>query len=178
MQWVYDDGGRSRYYKGSAGDCVTRAIAIATEQDYKQVYLELARMNKRRTGKRSARDGVSREDIKAYMAGLGWVWVPCMGIGTGCQVHMREDELPSGRIVCSLSRHIAAVVDGVLHDTYDSSRCGTRCVYGYWVKPKGRRGKDELASRVDGLVAAYQDGLISVDEFCRNIGRVYYKGRG
>lgn len=32
------------------------------------------------------------------------------------------------------SKHLAAVVDGVLHDTYDCTREGTRCVYGYYVK--------------------------------------------
>lgn len=31
---------------------------------------------------------------------------------------------------------IAAVVDGVLHDTFDCSRGGTRCVYGYYAAQK------------------------------------------
>lgn len=38
MDFVYNDGGRSKYFKGNAGDCVTRAIAIATGFDYKEVY--------------------------------------------------------------------------------------------------------------------------------------------
>lgn len=37
MDFVYNDGGRSRYFKAkSVGDCVTRAIAIATRTDYKE----------------------------------------------------------------------------------------------------------------------------------------------
>ena len=24
------------------------------------------------------------------------------------------------------------MIDGVIHDTYDPTRGGTRCVYGYW----------------------------------------------
>jgi len=28
------------------------------------------------------------------------------------------------------------VIDGVLHDTHDCSRDGTRCVYGYWLYSK------------------------------------------
>jgi hypothetical protein len=55
-----------------------------------------------------------------------------MGIGTGCTVHLRDGELPSGRLVVSVSRHEVAVIDGVMHDTHDPSRDGTRCVYGYW----------------------------------------------
>ena len=31
-----------------------------------------------------------------------------------------------------LSRHACAVMDGVIHDTYEDARDGTRCVYGYW----------------------------------------------
>ena len=68
------------------------------------------------------------------MKHLGWKWIPTMTIGSGCKVHLREDELPKGRIVCSLSKHETAVIDGVLNDTYDCSRDGTRCVYGYFIK--------------------------------------------
>ena len=55
-----------------------------------------------------------------------------MLIGTGCRVHLRRDELPTGRLVVALSGHMAAVIDGVLNDTHDCSRAGTRCVYGYY----------------------------------------------
>ena len=37
--WAYDDGGRAAAgFKGEAGDCVTRAIAIATGRPYREVY--------------------------------------------------------------------------------------------------------------------------------------------
>ena len=49
--------------------------------------------------------------------------------------HLKKDELPSGTLIVSCSKHITVVKDGVLHDTYDCSRRGTRCVYGYWTKP-------------------------------------------
>ena len=142
MQWVYDDGGRSEYYKGKdAGDCVCRAVAIATGLDYKRVYddiNELAkseRTGKRKRGKSSARNGVYKDTIRKLMTMYGWKWVPTMKVGQGCKVHLREDELPSGRLVVSVSRHLTAVIDGICHDTYDPSRDGTRCVYGYFVKP-------------------------------------------
>lgn len=28
--------------------------------------------------------------------------------------------------------HYTAVIDGIIHDTHDCSRDGSRCVYGYW----------------------------------------------
>jgi hypothetical protein len=55
-----------------------------------------------------------------------------MQIGSGCKVHLRDGELPTGRLVVFVSKHYTAVIDGVIHDTYDPSRAGTRCVYGYF----------------------------------------------
>jgi hypothetical protein len=134
---VCDDGGRSAAgYRGVAGDCACRAAAIATGLPYQEVYHgidRLARSERPRGGRRSsAREGVKGPTFRRYMESIGWLWAPTMGIGTGCRVHLREDELPGGRLVLSLSRHYTAVIDGVLHDTYDCSREGTRCVYGYW----------------------------------------------
>lgn len=152
MEWVYDDGGRCEYFKAEkVGDCVCRAIATATGKSYKEVYDDLNRLAKqehakkgkdgrRRRAKSSARDGVyTRTAKKLLEQEYGWEWHPTMGIGTGCKVHVREEELPYGRLVLNLSRHFTAVIDGVLHDTYDCSRDGTRCVYGYWTEPVTNR---------------------------------------
>jgi hypothetical protein len=57
-----------------------------------------------------------------------------MGIGTGCKVHLRDGELPMGRLIVKVSKHVVAVIDGVINDTHDPSRNGTRCVYGYYTK--------------------------------------------
>lgn len=139
--WVYDDGGREAAgFKGTAGDCVCRAISIATEKPYREVYdlinqyAKREHRGKRKKGISSAREGVYKDTIRKVMEHYGWTWVPCMTIGSGCKVHLREDELPGGRIICSLSKHCTAVIDGVIHDTYDPSREGTRCVYGYFRK--------------------------------------------
>jgi hypothetical protein len=140
-----DDGGRrAAGYKGKAGDCVVRAIAIATEKPYQQIYdLVNGAALQERTGKRkrgisNARTGVYKVSIKRIMKQLGWVWTPTMQIGSGCTVHLRADELPQGRLVVSVSKHLTAVIDGVIHDTHDCSRRGTRCVYGYWQPPAVR----------------------------------------
>ena len=139
MQFNYNDGGRSKYFKGTTGDCVVRAICNATGKDYKEVYdaiNELAkneRTSKRKRGKSNARTGVYKATIKRYIEGvLGWVWHPTMQIGQGCKVHLTAEELPKGNIIVSLSLHLTCVKDGILNDTYDCSRGGTRCVYGYW----------------------------------------------
>jgi hypothetical protein len=144
MQFIYDDGGRAAAgYKGEARDCVVRAIAVATGTPYQTVYDAINGEAKRerlcrQTGKKSsARTGVFKPTIRAYLASLGWRWTPTMHLGQGCKVHLRTEELPSGRLIVSVSRHLVAVIDGVIRDTHDCSRSGLRCVYGYYTKPKG-----------------------------------------
>jgi hypothetical protein len=150
MKFITDDGGREAAgYKGDTGDCVTRAIAIATEFPYKRVYKDLhrrARSNRAYMAKLelkyganaknhvSPRSGVERKIYEPYLFDLGWTWTPTMAIGSGCQVHLRDGELPMGRLIVAVSRHVCAVINGVIHDTYDPSRDGNRCVYGYYTK--------------------------------------------
>jgi hypothetical protein len=47
-------------------------------------------------------------------------------------VHLRAEELPGGRLIVKVSKHVVAVIDGVINDSHDPSRGGTRCVYGYY----------------------------------------------
>ena len=147
VEFNFNDGGRAEAgYKGRTGNCVTRAIAIAAQLPYQQVYDRLAegnatqrvtkRMNKTRRNVKTASRGIStkRKWFKDYMAELGFKFVATMGIGTGCRVHLKADELPKGRLICNVSRHYTAVIDGVINDTYDCSRNETRGVYGYLIK--------------------------------------------
>lgn len=143
MQYQYNDGGRAAAgFRGSAGDCVTRAIAIATGIAYKDVYMLVNQNSAQETVKArqrcrsSARTGVYKDTTRKVLHGLGWTWTPTMGIGQGCSTHLRQDELPTGRLIVKLSRHLVAVIDGTIHDTFDPSRQGSRCVYGYWTKPE------------------------------------------
>jgi hypothetical protein len=141
ITFVLNDGGRAEAgYKGMAGDCVTRAIAIATGLPYQQVYDDLKamaaeeRITKRRQKRSSVRNGVHKETSRRYLESLGWVFTPTMSIGSGCRVHLKASELPSGRLIVKVTRHLTAVINGVIHDTHDPSREGTRCVYGYFTK--------------------------------------------
>ena len=154
MKFIHDDGGRAAAgFRGATGDCATRAIAIASGRPYAEVYDALNDLAKRerpssRRRRSSARTGVHRATFDRYLRSLGAVWTPTMQIGSGCTVHLRDGELPPGRLIVRLAKHWAAVIDGVLHDTHDSSagydlveyregysnipRHVYRCVYGYW----------------------------------------------
>jgi|SRR5882672_7197170 len=139
MRFEYNDGGRKAAgYRGKTGDCVCRSIAIATKMPYTYVYMLLnehtqeQRITKRQPKRGSARTGIYKTTIKRIMEMLGWKWTPTMQIGSGCKVHLRDGELPFGRLVVSVSKHMTTVIDGVIYDTHDPSRHGTRCVYGFW----------------------------------------------
>ena len=119
-------------------DCATRAIAIATGRSYEEIYRELAAEAAAAADARRRnhpRTGLRKDTVKEYLRRIGWQWTPTMHIGTGCTVHLREGELPAGRLIVAVSKHLCAVIDGVIHDTHDCSRSGRRCVYGYWTCP-------------------------------------------
>ncbi len=148
LQFQFNDGGRSAAgFKGGAGDCVVRSIAIAANLPYLRVYEDLRcanelyaqlrndRLSKRLNAKGSSpRNGNHRNVFHDYILGLGFRWVPTMKIGAGCQVHLRSNELPLGILIVKVSKHLTAVINGVILDTHDPSRAGTRCVYGYYIK--------------------------------------------
>ena len=144
----YHDGGRQAAgFKGGAGDCVVRSIAIAAKIPYLQVYEALQQANARyaanwdnkvsrylaRRGS-SPRNGNHRNVFHDYILNLGFEWVPTMKVGAGCQVHLRPDELPDGVLIVKVSKHLTTVIDGVIYDTHNPSRGGSRCVYGYYLK--------------------------------------------
>lgn len=91
-----NDGGRAAAgYSGTTGDCVTRAIAIATGKPYQEIYDALndlaknERRGRRRGGARgkgisSARGGVYRQTYDRYLKSMGRVFTPTMEIGTRC----------------------------------------------------------------------------------------------
>jgi hypothetical protein len=138
LSWVLDDGGRAAAgRRGNAGDCVARAVAIASGLPYLEVYEALrreCRRERRGAGRSSPRWGIHRRTYERYVVGaLGATWTPTMGIGTGCTHHLRHGEVPArGRLVVVLARHLAAVINGVVRDTHDPGHGGTRCVYGWY----------------------------------------------
>ena len=89
LGFQFDDGGRSASgFQGGAGDCVVRAIAIAANLPYTQVYEDLgaanfayAELRNDRLAKRlhqsgpSPRNGNHRKVFHDYIIGLGFLLV-------------------------------------------------------------------------------------------------------
>jgi hypothetical protein len=143
--WIYDDGGRADAgYRGKTGDCGVRAIAIATGLPYQEVYWAInefakkERLTRRHPKRSNSRTGIHPKTMHRFFESIGWQWTPTMTIGSGTTVHLTAGELPAGRLVVRCSKHYTAMIDGLIHDTYDPSRDGTRAVYGYWSKGAGK----------------------------------------
>jgi hypothetical protein len=151
MNFQFNDGGRKQSgYKGSAGDCVTRAIAIVTGKTYSEVYdrmfIEIKKFaaTKRSSAVKRAgrgggragttpRNGISKKVYHKYLLEeIGMNWTPTMFIGQGCKVHLIENELPSGKLIVQCAKHLTTVIDGVINDTWN---CSGKCVYGYYFFP-------------------------------------------
>jgi hypothetical protein len=115
---------------------------VAAGLSYREVYdgINLMARDERPRGDRrrsDARIGVHKATLDRFLAARGWSWAPTMAIGSGCQIHLCPEELPPGRLIVRVSKHITAVIDGVIRDTHDPSRNGTRCVYGFWYPEVG-----------------------------------------
>ena len=120
--YVYDDGGRSEAgYKGAAGDCVARAMAIMLEEPdgsrpYRYCYRTLAQGNADAGGTRSARNGVMTKIYsKIFEAhGLTKVKLPKGPRPTYTEAYERY-----GNCLVKTTKHVCAIINGQLHDTFD-----------------------------------------------------------
>ena len=162
-RFVRDDGGRRRSGGGGGtGDCVVRAIAIATRRPYREVHDALtvatvrhvaagrsafARWARRMRGVRfvHADHGVQDEVYGPYLQALGWRFKSTKHLPRGRGVHLRADELPRGRLLVLLRRHLTAVIDGVIHDVFDCGGEGRRRVQGYWTSSGAHRHRRTTA---------------------------------
>lgn len=136
MRYIQDDGGRADSgFKGSAGDCATRAIAIATGDPYRATYNALGELAAEMTGglETSVRNGVSQAVFHRYITDGGWALTLTPG------AYFVPESLPKQRVcIAVLHRHWVAVsVDGVVRDTWDSrksnrTRCGAPKLLGYY----------------------------------------------
>jgi len=119
--FVWDDGGRSRSRRSKQiNDCTVRAVAIARSLTYDEVYDKLSGLG------RECREGFHLHQINPGQ------WIPFQSIkgfarmyaGPFCKI------FGNGRYIIKTAKHVAAVVDGLLHDT--SRTDAFRCVYGAW----------------------------------------------
>ncbi|MCI6265586.1 MAG: hypothetical protein MR598_01915 [Erysipelotrichaceae bacterium] len=138
IKWIYDDAGRPETLKDNINDSVCRSIAIATGKGYEEITNLLNRYiidsGYDEAYIKNDYSRVAKEVAHKLLLDLGFIWKPTMLFGKGCKVHLRKSELPNGTLIVSISKHLTCIVDGIIHDIYDPSRLGNRCVYGFYYK--------------------------------------------
>ena len=122
MYYIEHDGGRSEYYKGRReDDCVVRAIAIATKQDYKKVFQDLTYR-----GLPLGLFANSHKVWQGYLKELGWR-----------ETKYGRDAVPlnqmtfDGIAIALLNRHMVAVDKTTIYDTWD---CGYKRCWRTWTE--------------------------------------------
>jgi hypothetical protein len=127
-KYNHNDGGRlASGFKGKSGDCAIRAMAIACCIPYNEARSRCKDASAvGRLGSRATARGMYKEDFTAALSKLGWRWFSAPKF-EGRKA--RGTDMPSGRVIARMSRHYAAVINGVVNDSWDSSE---KMVYGYW----------------------------------------------
>lgn len=117
MEFVWNDGGRSASgFVGTTGDCVTRAIAIATGVAYREVYDCLAQISDK-----SPRHGMSIDIASDYLAERQWTRFP------GDNLPFEPITMPKGVVIAHVSKqsgecnHMCTLIDRVVHDTWNAA---------------------------------------------------------
>lgn len=131
MEFIWNDGGRAASgYVGLAGDCVVRAIAIASGAVYRDVYKELGAASEK-----SPRDGIRADIASDYLAQRDWQrW-------EGYDRPFVVDHMPKGVLIVHLaipgerSQHFCTLIDRVVHDTWNPAEDNDYVVKSYWTLP-------------------------------------------
>lgn len=141
---IVTDGGRSKYFTGTTGDCVTRAVVVATGLDYKKVYDRLAHGNADDTGTRTARNGIYTVNrwFKDLMNEAGFTYTDLVPTteemleeaADMVMLAQIDEHIPNkGTYILSLPRHYAAYIDGVFYDAgYRNVAKDRQILSGFW----------------------------------------------
>lgn len=130
MKFIKNHGGREKYFstdlkKDRTNDCVVRAIAIATEIDYLEVrddLFEVAKMLGRMPNDKA---------VYEYYLEIILGWVRKSPMKNRYNRKYRLGNIKIDRAIFITSRHLTAVVDGNLNDTWD---CRKWCANSYYIK--------------------------------------------
>ena len=120
IPYQYADGGRKKAgFKGRAQDCVVRALcnALGFESIYRDIYEELAILNKKSGSSKSARNGLQRRVYKPYYRKFANEVISFKGHIVFAHEVWDQYGPEGGSIIVARWRHVAAMRDGVLLDT-------------------------------------------------------------
>ncbi len=165
MQFVWDDGGRAACgYVGLTGDCVPRAIAIATGIAYREIYERLGRESAK-----SPRFGVNTATAAAFLGEREW------DKSIGYDRPFEVEDLPMGIVIVHIakesghSHHFCTLIDRVIHDTWDPSDDDDYVIKSYWTSETATSEQSRLG-QPKGVSSESQD--LTQSEFDKILERL------
>ena len=115
--------------QNKTGDCVIRAISLATNKSWTDVYKELAEL-----GMKKCLMMNDNKNWKAYLKQLGYQQNKMPKREDGTRYTLREfcDEIAETdkTYIVSIAKHLTVIKDKKLYDTFD---CSKKSVGNYWV---------------------------------------------
>ena len=162
IEYTYDDGGRSDAgFKGDTGDCTVRAIAILTRTPYPDVYRRMAACMKRagfaasgnayrqrpRRGLKPAISARALQDLVKASYGLRRVT-----LDRGPRPTYSHAWTLHGDCLIGTAKHISAIVDGHLRDTFDGRFYDGR-LYGGTTSDERKAQSIWVLAKLDGPVS-------------------------
>ena len=128
MKFIKDHGGRDKYTrcrfkKDNTNDCVIRAIAIATGREYRIVRDDLFELAKDMWVMPN-----DKECYEAHLTRLGWVKHSPLKKGMR-KVKVRDFPVKTGAVIISTCNHLTTIVDGNIHDTWNTGNYAANSYY-------------------------------------------------
>lgn len=121
MKFLYSDGGRSNYFEGDVGDCVTRAFSIGLGVDYIKMYETINKLCRKYPQHNSwANNGIYPILIRRLGKHFNLKYVKEKGI---------VKKKTRGRYIFLLHAHLTYAMNGILMDTHD---CSNEEYYAYF----------------------------------------------
>ena len=130
LPYIYNDAGRKQSRPKETLDCTVRALAISTNTDYVVAHDFL----KERGRKCRKTFLFPKKRSNDCALGYEFVWMPFPLL---CGKRRMSPErfarkFSTGVYICKTTKHVYAVVDGVINDTEKIDWFDGKCVYGCW----------------------------------------------
>tara|TARA_R100000234_G_scaffold27257_1_gene15703 strand:- start:622 stop:1077 length:456 start_codon:yes stop_codon:yes gene_type:complete len=127
--YKYNDGGRSKYFrmrykKDITGDCVIRAISIALDLDYKFVWESLFEI-----GKNIGHLPCDKRTFEKFLIDNRWIKQKTLTINNNRKYQLHD--YPVKNCIVHTRRHLVAIKNGVVNDTWDSRN---KYAYSYYTE--------------------------------------------
>lgn len=123
--WVCTDGGRASSSRPrQRNDCTVRALAIAGSLSYDDAYDLL-----KEAGRKCSRGF----QFSAWLNRQGWaarISFPAVKGQRRMNPATFVQRFPKGRFICQVAKHVFAVIDGVVFDSFENRP--DRCIYAAW----------------------------------------------